>query len=154
MTKIVAQIDVLFFFVSQHRKRQKAWPQSEKSEGVSLTVSKSLDVNLHIKTRYSFGLCSALPFHNFTNSFYGFCVFRLRQGHCSFATQATQVNNKDAVQIVCFRKKQCEVNREKSSIIKRVHKGPINIVKRLKIAILLYWKEKSQRTFSLQLAAT
>ena len=42
---------------------------------MSLTVSKSLDVNLNIKTRYSFGLCSALPFHNFTNSFYGLTVF-------------------------------------------------------------------------------
>lgn len=52
-------------------------------------------------------------FHQFLLWFNRFCVFRLfRQGHCSFATQATQVNNKDAVQIVCFRKKQCEVNRE------------------------------------------
>lgn len=154
MTKIVAQIDVLFFLVSQCRKRQKAWPQSQKSEGVSLTVSKSLDVNLNIKTRYSFGLCSALPFHNFTNSFYGLTVF-VFSDFSDKVTAALLHRRPKSITKMLFKSFVFERNSVKWIVkIKRVHKGPINIVKRLKSAILLYWKVKNQRTFSPQLAAT
>ena len=106
MTIIVAQIFFFFFYLFRNTGNDRKHDHQAKNPNIVaiLGCETKYKDETFIWSVFSFA------FSQFYQFLLWFLCFQTRS--LQFATQATQVNNKDAVQIVCFRKKQCDVNHE------------------------------------------